>query len=406
MKCPILRNKYTGQVSRNGFTIVELLVVIAIIGMLIALLLPAVQNAREAARRMTCTNHLKQMGLAVHAFESAMRGLPPSVLGEDALSVMGILYPYIEQQGLYDDLRQTTLSPGGIGNKRDGGWWNALPQETKNSFGSVSIYRCPSRRGSGPLITVISTDNGHARPGPMTDYAAVLISDQTKKTVFSPATQNDGSFWNLGNHRDTDIDRMVNLPVGPFRTAKLATKPADTTDTGTGATAAERGSWLPRDTFQRIKDGMTHQFLFGEKHIPFDALGKCEQSGTTFHLTGDCGYLSNGAFRTSTWGRCFITGFEGSYLRGPLRAGNPGSPASQATALSLAFPNDPPMTTPSGGVNAPLWQYGFGSYHPGICHFVLGDGSVLGVSCTIPVFPILMSYAIVNDGEVCEIPEP
>jgi prepilin-type N-terminal cleavage/methylation domain-containing protein/prepilin-type processing-associated H-X9-DG protein len=134
---------------RTGFTLVELLVVIAIIGVLVALLLPAVQAAREAARRMQCSNHLKQWGLALHNYESAnkcfpsgvIRGASPSTTSDGSTGANGVnrrqsyvisVWPYFEQQTLADNY-DFTLS-------------FYAPKNRPMVLTQVPMYYCPSDR--------------------------------------------------------------------------------------------------------------------------------------------------------------------------------------------------------------------------------------------------------------------
>src|SRR5687767_12996617 len=100
--------KSTRPVRQRGFTLIELLVVIAIIGVLTALLLPAVQAAREAARRTQCSNHVKQLGLAAHHHHDTFQHLPPGI-GYYPINTNGVfgtyffhLLPFIEQGALFD----------------------------------------------------------------------------------------------------------------------------------------------------------------------------------------------------------------------------------------------------------------------------------------------------------------
>jgi prepilin-type N-terminal cleavage/methylation domain-containing protein len=123
-------NKNIKNISiKTGFTLVELLVVIAIIGILISLLLPAVQAAREAARRMQCTNNFKQMGIAMHTYHDALKSFPSGYVtnavtapvtefGDDApgWGWGALILPYMEQTALYDQLMSNKLSAWHTGN--------------------------------------------------------------------------------------------------------------------------------------------------------------------------------------------------------------------------------------------------------------------------------------------------
>jgi prepilin-type N-terminal cleavage/methylation domain-containing protein/prepilin-type processing-associated H-X9-DG protein len=131
--------------DRRAFTIVELLVVIAILGLLVALLLPAVQAAREAARRASCLNNLRQMGVGLHHYHSALGRFPPGgIEARTPLRPTGrqfawsmLLLPYIEQKSLYDRI--------------DRGKAFDAPENASAAATVLSIYICPSVPGGSEL---------------------------------------------------------------------------------------------------------------------------------------------------------------------------------------------------------------------------------------------------------------
>jgi len=144
----------------RGFTLVELLVVIAIIGMLVALLLPAVQAARESARRSQCTNNLKQLGLAFHNYHDTHKAFPPAyVIQPGGGGLNGVpdpltrdagpgwawgtlLLPYLEQEPLHDsfDFRRPCWDSA-----------NAAPARTQ-----LDVFLCPSATGTSEPMKVLS----------------------------------------------------------------------------------------------------------------------------------------------------------------------------------------------------------------------------------------------------------
>ena len=132
--------------NRQGFTLVELLVVIAIIGVLVALLLPAVQAAREAARRTTCKSNVRQLALGCFNYESAKKQFPPasSRLGSNVAlrsdwSWLAVTLPYFEQATLFSQIDQSA------------NWFSNNPNNERPVTTTLPIARCPSRGELEPV---------------------------------------------------------------------------------------------------------------------------------------------------------------------------------------------------------------------------------------------------------------
>lgn len=182
----------------RGFTLIELLVVIAIIGVLVGLLLPAVQQAREAARRMTCVNNLKQTGLAMHSYYDSNRQLPSGYIspGTSAAdpsaseTVKGyawgfVLLPYMEQSSLFDSIDQTGEAVG-------------TSNEAKAAEANLGGYRCPT--DTAPVSFSVNNGSGTVDL-PTSNYVAVLGWNN----VTTEAGQGNGVFFRNSDIQFRDI---------------------------------------------------------------------------------------------------------------------------------------------------------------------------------------------------------
>ena len=164
---------------RAGFTLVELLVVIAIIGILVALLLPAVQAAREAARRTTCQNNLRQYGVAIHNYHDSQKMLPYGNTWGRMWTFQSRILPYMEQTNIYnliDYKYPSTCFDYGASR-------NAINRDLDPGFHQVPVDICPSDPLGGSVCDLNASTVGYHGT---TEYLGVMGTS---------STANDGTFY-------------------------------------------------------------------------------------------------------------------------------------------------------------------------------------------------------------------
>lgn len=220
---------------RSGFTLVELLVVISIISILIGLLLPAVQMARESGRRIQCQNNLRQFGLAVQTFHDTQKFIPPSRPRDGYLTWPVFLMPHMEGNTLYDRF-DIHLS------------YAEQPVDALQS--SLPMYYCPSRRS--PMMAKLETIPG--RPVGVTgDYVGNAGFNQFWAEFFGTA---NGVFNSGRNTVNTVEDGRLTTIVGRY-------------------------------TFRHILDGLSNTIFIGEKAVNIDHLGEGGGWGDGSFYNGD-----------------------------------------------------------------------------------------------------------------------
>ena len=334
-------NRSNRELRNRAFTLVELLVVIAIIGVLVALLLPAVQAAREAARRTQCANQLRQLSLAFHNHHDTHRHLPTGGwswqwLGypdygygkEQPGGWMYNILPYIEQGNLHD------LGRGATGVARD----EATKKRVQSPFEGMT---CPSRRGAN-IYSYGNDANAFVYSAEFTecsktDYAANagdLILPELLGYPTNPTAYEDGA-----NH---DWSTYEQSPYSIFQGEREAT-----------------GVVFGRSeiNFRQVTDGTSNTYMVGEKYMSTDNYGDGLDSGDDEPaFSGN----NNDTLRTTAPHR----GVRGPL---PLRSDKPGSSDDGS----------------NGGSSSDLGYAGeliFGSAHPSGFHMAFCDGSVSSVS--------------------------
>jgi prepilin-type N-terminal cleavage/methylation domain-containing protein/prepilin-type processing-associated H-X9-DG protein len=361
--------------KRRGITLIEVVVVVAIIGVLIGLLLPAVQKVREAANRMRCGHNLKQLGIALHAFHADRGYLPPGITtwlnGEDAAHTgFTYLLPYFEQGDVY---RQFTLTQT----------WYATVNYTPVAA-QIPLLYCPSNRSQGSMdLTQEIYAWGGAMPPSVgsTDYilckGANAAIHQNAELIPVTARGVFNVYVDSSNPDFTNIDGV---------TAGLTVSLTDITD-GTSTTFAigEGAGNSPRYLLRQMSL-VNNQVVLGNVPAINPYTGQTIRPDQAWAAAGIAG--ENHPWYVSIFG---VTAQYG------LGTDPRDEPMNNPLVMPSAYKDTDIDGGPWTGDNRDGWAYisGFRSVHPGGCHFLFCDGSVRFVTEGIDpsIYRALSTYA-------------
>jgi prepilin-type N-terminal cleavage/methylation domain-containing protein/prepilin-type processing-associated H-X9-DG protein len=350
------RRRAQGVRGERGFTLVELLVVIAIIGVLVALLLPAIQAAREAARRSQCQNNLKQVGLAVQNYVSARTDLPPGRICDHQPTWLMLILDYMEQAQLKN-----------LWDYKKGCFYD---QAYTTRIIAVDAYFCPSQGHEQRFVEAVPDgvhshpplDPGTSRPwaGAISDYRSVagntepVLSDVTGAVAFDPPTSGP----------DNNTYYLVNGPMPACRRANIRS-------TETSSAPRVITGYKAETSLKNISDGTSNTLLTGE-------VGRG---------TADRSQAFNGDSDPGLFIGIDSTGSPPGKVDFCQRCSTPGAPAG-----TTVTPGD---TTYGDG--------GFGSSHNGVTNFAMCDGSVHSISRDIDL-AIMGALATRGGDEAVSLP--